>query len=228
MIKLERGPAPDCWTRENVKKWTQSWVVKNNKGTKWAWPQVRGEKINHIACTAMEPWHHHKCAFCETPLDGHREIEHFRSKTRHPGSAFLWQNLFLACRACNEKKGVSAHGSCLKPDHDDPATFLWVNPITRRMEPRPGIPTAARERAEQTIRLYHLDRPELTKLYEAHLLQIFLGRSILSLIQAVRRPTEAEPGGIGAGLPFHRSQLKALDDPSQPFSLMVRSILEIY
>jgi uncharacterized protein (TIGR02646 family) len=226
MIKLKRGPAPDFWRRERVKKWTKSWLDKNCESKRWAWPQYQKQKINQPACDALEPWHHDKCAFCEAPLSGHREIEHFRSKTGHPLAAFVWRNLFLICSKCNGKKGDRDHAGSLKPDCHDPADYLWINPISLKMEPKPGISPEARQRAIKTINLYQLDRPELTKLYRLYCLQrVFLAGPLLHLARLVVQSPENDAEMI-AQLPFERARLKALADPSQPFSLMVRSVLE--
>jgi uncharacterized protein (TIGR02646 family) len=148
----------------------------------------------------MEPWHHGKCAFCEAPLWGGREIEHFRAKTSHPLAAFVWRNLFLICRDCNQAKLAGDHAGCLKPDREDPTDYLWVNPVSLKVEPRPGISEGARQRAQRTVERYGLDRPELKKAYEEYLKLISDG-AVLSV-----RLTQGE----------------------KPFSLMAQCLLEYY
>lgn len=165
MIKLHRGAAPDFWTQERVKKWTERWIAKNCDSSRWSWPQFEGDRINVYAVEAMAEWHHNKCAFCETPFFSGREIEHFRSKTHYPLSAFVWRNLFLICRDCNQAKGADEHEGCIKPDREDPAAYLWVNPILLKVEPKPGISEQFHQKAITTIALYNLDRPELNNLY---------------------------------------------------------------
>ena len=169
MIRLHRGSAPDFWTREQVKKWTKRWLDKGCKSDKWYWPQVGGKKINKHAEEAMALWHHNKCAFCEAPLFSGQDVEHYRSKTKYPLAAYVWRNLFLICRNCNQAKGNGEHLGCLKPDRDNPAKYLWVNPVSLKVAPKPGISDEKRECAEKTIKLYQLDRPELAKLYELYL-----------------------------------------------------------
>jgi len=227
MIHLQRSPAPDFWTRECVKAWTQNWLDKDCESAKWSWPQYQGKKLNQHAREVMETWHYGKCAFCEARLPGKAEIEHFRSKTRHPLAAFVWRNLFLICRNCNEAKGGENHEGCLKPDREDPADFLWINPISRKAEPKPGISQNARQRAWRTIERYGLDRPELIKLYEAYLLESVLDghlwplTGLISQAQGANIQTEDQ-------IPLHIAGLQALAEPNQPFSLMVKSILEYY
>jgi uncharacterized protein (TIGR02646 family) len=173
----------------------------------------------------MTAWHHNKCAFCETPLLEEREIEHFRSKTQHPLAAFIWRNLFLICGSCNRGKGSEDHEGCLKPDREDPADYLWVNPISRKIEPKPGIPEIARQRAATTIVRYKLDRPELKKLYELYLLQEMSGGPFLEFARLVYRTSDNDPEPMHQ-IPFFRAKLRALNQPDRPFSLMVRSLLE--
>ncbi len=166
MIQLHRSPAPDFWTRKQVKKWTGRWLAKDCDSDRWAWPQFKKKGINKYAVEEMAVWHHNKCAFCETPLFSGREIEHFRSKTGHPLAAYVWRNLFLICRDCNQAKGDSDHEGCIKPDREDPEAYLWVNPILLKIEPKPGISDSYHQKAVETIGLYELDRPELTNLYK--------------------------------------------------------------
>ncbi len=164
MIKLHRGAAPNFWTRENVRKWTDSWLAKNCKSDKWYWPVVEGQGINKYAVEAMESWHYNKCAFCETPLSSGREIEHFRSKTGYPLSAFVWRNWFLICRDCNQAKGSKNHAGCIKPDREDPEAYLRVNRTSLKIEPRLGISEDFHRKAVTTIELYKLNSREKMKL----------------------------------------------------------------
>lgn len=182
---------------EKVKVWTKRWLDKGCESDRWSWPQVNRQKINKHAQEIMAIWHHNKCAFCEVPFHG-QEIEHYRSKTKYPLAAYVWRNLFLICGECNQKKNDGDHLGCLKPDRDDPAEYLWVNPISLKVAPKPGISGEKRERAEKTIMLYQLDRPELTKHYQQY----------LRLFEQTQTP------------------LEPLANDSMPFSLMIKSFLQ--
>jgi uncharacterized protein (TIGR02646 family) len=218
MIKLHRGPAPDVWTRENVKRWTGQWLVKDCDSRRWTWPQIKGRRLNQYAQEALDPWHHGKCAFCETPFFSGKEIEHYRSKTHYPLSAFVWRNLFLICRDCNQNKGEKEHQGSLKPDRENPEDYLWVNPTSLKIEPRPGISEEAEQRALNTIALYKLDRPELSDLYKRYwLLQTTSGVG-LEILRSVANQQDIAPEML-------RAKLTALMDASQPFSLMTKSLL---
>lgn len=195
MIRLHRGPAPDFWIRQQVKTWTQRWLAQGCDSRRWQWPQHNKKRLNHKIRDALRSWHFGKCAFCETLL-GQGEIEHFRAKTRYPFAAFVWRNLFLVCADCNRAKGEQNYQGCLKPDRDDPEMFLWINPITLTVQPRPGLTSAMHQYAEKTIALYQLNRPELTHLYRVHLHMVRLN-----------------PAGLSAAAA-----------PSLPFTLLLRSL----
>ena len=215
--RLQRGPAPGFWTREQVKVWTRRWLDKVCEGHDWYWPQHKKKGINQHAYEAMEPWHHYKCAFCETPLWGTREIEHFWAKTKHPLAAFVWRNLFLICGDCNRAKGAEDHAGCLKPDREDPIDYLWVDPILLKMKPKPGISEGARQRAQRTIERYGLDRPELKKTCAMYLELVLHSVSLTDLISQTSPKVYLEP-----------AKLQALAQPEKPFSLMAECLLKHY
>jgi hypothetical protein len=72
----------------------------------------------------------------------------------------------LICPDCNSAKGGDSYIGCLKPDRDDPVNYLWVNPVSGQVEPKPGISEEEHKEAKTTIGRYGLDRPELKGLYE--------------------------------------------------------------
>lgn len=48
-----------------------------------------------------------KCAYCEKELlDSPKHIEHYRPKNIYYWLAYSWDNLLLACNACNSYKGI--------------------------------------------------------------------------------------------------------------------------
>ena len=159
MIKLQRGAAPQFWSRERVKNWTQNWIAKECDSRRWQWPQYNHRRINEYAREAMGEWHYRKCAFCETPLFSGSQIEDYRSKATYPLAAFVWRNLFLICQTCNQQKGDGDHFGSLKPDRENPADYLWVNPYSLKVEPKHNLSDEMHQRAVKTIELYGLDRP---------------------------------------------------------------------
>ncbi|MDM8520793.1 retron system putative HNH endonuclease [Anaerolineales bacterium HSG6] len=223
MIYLKRGSAPEFWTRERVKTWTGRWLVKREKGGDWSWPQVDKQPLNQHARLNMAEWQFGKCAFCETPIGSRAEVEHFHSKAHYPLAAFVWRNLFLACHDCNHAKGEADHAGCIKPDRENPADYLWVNPYSLKVEPKPGISEKARRRAVKTIKTYQLDRPELKRLYQLTYLKGETLNLVPPLIQARQNQPSTDPT-----IEDRISVLRARAEPEQPFSLFVRSFLVHY
>jgi uncharacterized protein (TIGR02646 family) len=62
----------------------------------WNAPDVR---------KALYEMQHHKCCYCERTRDEKREsdIDHFRPKALYWWLAYVWNNLFFTCRACNQE-----------------------------------------------------------------------------------------------------------------------------
>jgi hypothetical protein len=63
------------------------------------------------------------------------------------------------CRLCNNSKSDVDHaGMLLKPDTDDPESMLWLHPDSGKLEARPLLGLAVRQRVERTIELCDLQR----------------------------------------------------------------------
>ena len=72
---------------------------------------------------------HEKCCYCEgyIPVSGAaKEVEHFRPQSKFLDLVNDWNNLLLACRACNNKKRANfpttTSGDPLLLDPSDPLT----------------------------------------------------------------------------------------------------------
>ncbi|MGB1250305.1 MAG: hypothetical protein ACPG8W_06710 [Candidatus Promineifilaceae bacterium] len=226
MVKLEREEAPDFWTEEKVQEWTERWQAKECKSKRWGWPQHDKKRLNHHAIEAMEGWHHFKCAFCEK-REPNPDVEHFKPKTADNGiHAFTWENLLLSCSDCNtDSKGSKLPENALKPDVDKPSDYLWVNPISLTVEPIPGIDSAARLRAEKTISLFGLDRPELKILYYDHLRHLAQQINPPMLSRASITPP-IELTWFTQFVIENSETILAKAAPSEPFSLMVQYVVK--
>lgn len=61
---------------------------------------------------------HGKCYLCERFTVTDFQVEHHKSRARHPGLTFDWGNLFLSCSYCNGKKSDSFDGMVNPADSD--------------------------------------------------------------------------------------------------------------
>ena len=132
-----------------------------------------------------------RCCYCERYRDVMREsdIEHFRPKTEvleksptKPGYwwlAYEWDNLFFACRCCNqdykktrfpvagthasEPTGISAeHPDIVDPSKESPEEFIDYD-FTTPIIVLPNGRAPNRSRGNKTIEVCGLDRIDLSK-----------------------------------------------------------------
>ncbi len=94
--------------------------------------------------------------------DGNRHIEHFRQRRNYPRGTFDWSNLFGSCNraeTCGRAKdqcGIYPPEVLIKPDIEDPDTFLVFTPLGN-VKPRAGLSAQDHLRASETIRILVLD-----------------------------------------------------------------------
>ncbi|MDE8743400.1 TIGR02646 family protein [Pectobacterium polaris] len=111
-----------------------------------------------------------RCAYCEGSIHHEGHIEHFRRKNQShfPELTFEWTNLFLSCGSqehCghykDRPKGAGYNADCLiKPDIHDPDTYLFFH-SSGQVEPRSGLGNTDRQKANETICVFGLDRGTL-------------------------------------------------------------------
>jgi uncharacterized protein (TIGR02646 family) len=162
MERIERTDAPD-WLKEKWQEWGEKWAAryaktKTGKSFKWGGYNNKVYKDLLPVLSAMTKYH---CSFCDAyPLGRRLEptIEHFKPKTKFPGEAYKWENLFLCCRLC-QKKGEAFDERLLKPDNEDYSfdKYFDIDWATGELIPNPDASADDRERARITINLYRLN-----------------------------------------------------------------------
>lgn len=164
-----------------------------------------------------------KCFYCETPLDPSEfgvlplgaEVDHYVECAEAPDLAFAWENLYLACEACNAKKPNKTIPvvRCVDPCGDeDPAEHLTFKAefIFARSRPGEGVS----EKGQKTIEKYRLKRPAMlhAKLTVLRNLDV----AIAKLEERKRIEQRAELTDEERALLLYFLQ------PDQPFQLMAR------
>lgn len=197
MVHLEKGPCPSSLASENAdaKRESMARMIRQGKvpqfrdfdNATYGAPDVRNQ-LGNDQC--------HKCAYCESSLgnqDG-GEVEHFRPKTayrqdRTRGAehkpayhwlAYEWDNLMVACHACNRRKGtffpltdpkqrdipnenISREDPLLiNPYHEDPAQHLEYRGYL--LAPLCNADGAEDPKGRTTIDQLELNRPDLLEL----------------------------------------------------------------
>lgn len=106
------------------------------------------------------------CAYCEVALKVWH-IEHFYTRDRYPQKTFDWGNLFASCNSeesCGDykdKKGKPYQPQDLiHPCQHNPDTFLFFS-RDGQVQPRINLSVADYQRAQETIRVFNLNLPDL-------------------------------------------------------------------
>lgn len=125
------------------------------------------------------------CCYCEQ--NEHSDIEHIYPKSLFPSLAFEWENYVPACKLCNMghkgdrfavldhddnledlQKGVAPRfnrAGFINPRLEDPNGFMVLNLKTFKFDIMPDLSKAARNKAEKTIEILHLnDRAPLIEM----------------------------------------------------------------
>lgn len=191
MIPIDRGPPPPVLAR------IQSDELRRVRELRRQGKSVTlGNRYNHRDVRAgLHAAQGAKCCYCEitlrrpgTPIEHHRPKGkalrgHGRPTHGYWWLAWDWNNLFLACTACNGAKshwfplsrhrGVLRQGSkppgperplLLDPANDDPMKTIRFVRLAGRWRPIPRQPTP---RAKKTIRIVQLDADDLLEHYDA-------------------------------------------------------------
>lgn len=203
-------PAAPGVIQRNAAAWLAAHMKKPT-----ARPPARqyGHKDVRIALRAMS---FHKCFYCEQRVtDTDEEVDHYLEHAERPDLAFTWENLYLSCTGCNNRKPPNrtlAVTRCVDPcdpAHDPDADLHWRDEYVSERE--------GSARGTDTIRKYRLDRAELDgkrtkqlRLFDA------AHREILQRMNAQGRT---------AMLPAEVDLLRSFASPTQPFSAMMRAYL---
>ncbi len=161
MRKLDRPSQPEC-LETNAAKWTEAFVTSRQKNPKhrFSWPKPDCYQSVRKRLSEMTQAH---CAFCDGQIgtESRETVEHFRPKSRFPGFAYQWDNLFPCCDMCQSQKLEQFDDGLLKPDDDDFAfmRYFVVNFKTGEIEPSPHADEQLQDRAKITIRMYGLNLP---------------------------------------------------------------------
>ena len=169
MMKIERTKSPQS-LKENSKKWGREY--KENLGINIGYSFHWHNRYDEIERALFDMADNH-CSFCDIqPLKASgATVEHFRPKRTFPLLAYVWANLFYACSNC-QKKGKQFDVTCkpLKPDqlnYSFKYYFIFVETVEEvLLKPNPARLPEEQERADETIRLYGLNkfaRPEARK-----------------------------------------------------------------
>jgi HNH endonuclease len=126
-----------------------------------AWRAARDEKRgirDHLVRMAPGV---QRCMYCGDSLG--TDIDHFEPIREFPAGTFVWRNHLLACSYCNSNakrdlfpRDDAGSPLLIDPTGEDPATHL-------RLILRTGVYRPLTPRGTESIRVFGLNRPDLTR-----------------------------------------------------------------
>lgn len=136
-------------------------------GYSFQWPQIGGKKVNREILPILSAQTSHHCSYCDKyPLfRGDDSIDHFKPKAdeRFYGDVAKWENLYLACKHCQDSKKTQYNESLLRPDdinyHFN--KYFTYNYNEHKIEPNPAASDEEKARAEETIRVFDLNHASM-------------------------------------------------------------------
>lgn len=124
MRKFERLPAP-AFIADNWEEIGKSYEARRQQEPNYdfTWKQINKQKINHIALKILIEQTNDHCSYCDKypPHKGDNSIDHFKPKTNPLYYTLVcqWENLYLACKHCQDSKRSEYDDLLLRPDADD-------------------------------------------------------------------------------------------------------------
>jgi uncharacterized protein (TIGR02646 family) len=210
VIPIVREPEPEILAQKKA-EWLAAFLAK--RGTN---PRVRPDssKYGHAGIRdALRRMSHGKCFYCEAKPDEGTEVDHHVEVADDPARAFTWDNLYLACRRCNQAKKTKhvSIDTCVDPCDlgADPSAHLTFDDELIR-------PKSNSNQGRATIRKYALDALALS--YQR-------SRALRELERACRA---LEKRAAVSGRPLsdeEREILRSFGQPERPFTLMLRVAL---
>jgi uncharacterized protein (TIGR02646 family) len=174
MKHLVRPEEPD-FLRNNAEQWGKEYAAKRaaDPAHTLQWRQIDNKKVNVLLRKILsEEMTQHHCSYCDggyiLGASAQATIDHFRPKSLFPYHVYQWENLFVCCNICQEKKLEQFEEALLKPDAEDfsPARYFVFNFKTGKIDVNRHAEMNDQVRAETTIRILGLNdtpRPSARK-----------------------------------------------------------------
>lgn len=172
MKRLLRPPAPE-FLLHNADEWGKDFAAKRaaDPSYKLQWRQIGRKKVHEIVREILaEKMTQYHCSYCDGGYQlgaaAQATIDHFRPKSLFPHEVYRWENLFVCCNVCQEKKLEQFEETLLKPDAGDFDTFRYfaLNFKTGEIQVNNQGDAADQICAETTIRILGLNdspRPKM-------------------------------------------------------------------
>jgi uncharacterized protein (TIGR02646 family) len=197
---------------------------------------------------------HNKCWYCESrQTRSDNAVDHFRPKSKYPWRAFSIENFRFSCTFCNSRRTNPATGEVEgkgdffpllngsqratregeieleRPKLIDPCIAADIGLLDFRADGTPcpvdPLQPIIRERVSESIRLYHLDLPELVD--QRRVLALALNEWINQADRLYPRAQSGDTISEQAFQGFVETIARSIDDSAE-LSAFARRIVKIY
>ncbi|MEO5371317.1 MAG: TIGR02646 family protein [Magnetococcus sp. DMHC-1] len=161
MRKILRTQAPEC-LQQAATDMTEKYVTTvsdPNTKARFRWPYKCYVLIRQKLLEMTQG----RCAFCDGPFTGSpKTVEHFRPKSKYPYLAYMFDNLFPCCIACQAAKKDRFDEKLLRPDDLEYQfeDYFMLNLREGKLEPSLMASPEHQQRAKTSIDYYNLNMPE--------------------------------------------------------------------
>lgn len=168
MRKFVRRNAPTL-LEENWERWGKEYASKRNSnpGHLFRWPHINKQPLNQVLLPFLKAQTDNHCSYCDkSPLfRGDESIDHFRPKTdkRFYEEVCQWNNLYLACKHCQDSKMALYNEHLLRPDdiHYHFLKYFIYNYNEHQIDPNPLASDEETHMARETIKVFDLNHPSM-------------------------------------------------------------------
>ncbi len=161
MLKFTRLQEPEVLAT-NWEKYGERY--KQNRiadtGFSFTWPTIERVTLNNILLPTLLLQTQDHCSYCDHfPLRrGDNTIDHFKPKSLEDFYHLVchWENLYIACKHCQDSKGSLYSENLLRPDEITYSfdTYFSYNYALHKLEPNESEPIENQLKATETIRIF--------------------------------------------------------------------------
>jgi len=161
MRKFNRIDAPDFL---NIKweKWGEKYKENRIKNPSFIfqWPTFEGKRINTVLEPLLAKQTDDHCSYCDFYPERNKEfsIDHFKPKSKEEFYEIVcqWENLYLCCHSCQQRKGEQYKENLLRPDAEDYTfnRYFIYSYNSHRINPNPALTENDKLKAETTITVF--------------------------------------------------------------------------
>ena len=168
MKSFQRHPAPEVLIKNHA-KWTQQYQQKvienpNKPSVVFDWPRVNGQRVSEQLIFILEQQTQFHCSYCDGGYRLRGTIDHFKPKsdTRFIQHAFDWNNLYVACKDCQDFKRSKYDDVLLRPDDPDFhfEKYFEYDFWRHEIHPQKLASLEDQHRAQITIDVLYLNHPK--------------------------------------------------------------------